>query len=442
MFKKILIANRGEIALRILRACQELNIKTVAIHSAADSEAMHVKLADESVCVGPAPAMQSYLNIPSIITAATITNADAIHPGYGFLSENAKFTKILEEHGYKFIGPKSKHIELMGNKIQAKITMADNKIPVIPGLKEIKNNTEVSDFAKQHGFPIIIKAAAGGGGKGIRVIYNDNEIDRNISAAKKESLNAFNDDTLYLEKFLKNPKHIEIQIVADAHNNVIHLGERDCSIQRNHQKLIEECPSSILTESQRNEIGRLSADAVKSIKYEGVGTLEFLFENNKFYFMEMNTRLQVEHPVTEMVTGIDLVKEQIKIASGMKLEIDQKNVKINGHSIECRINAENPKTFIPSPGKIRKYHQPGGLGIRVESALYEGYSIPPHYDSMISKVISYGNNRNESIEKMKRALAEYIIIGIDNTIQLNQDILSNEEFISGNYNINFMNQIK
>ena len=442
MFKKILIANRGEIALRILRACQELNIKTVAIHSAADSEAMHVKLADESVCVGPAPAMQSYLNIPSIITAATITNADAIHPGYGFLSENAKFTKILEEHGYKFIGPKSKHIELMGNKIQAKITMADNKIPVIPGLKEIKNNTEVSDFAKQHGFPIIIKAAAGGGGKGIRVIYNDNDIDRNISAAKKESLNAFNDDTLYLEKFLKNPKHIEIQIVADAHNNVIHLGERDCSIQRNHQKLIEECPSSILTESQRNEIGRLSADAVKSIKYEGVGTLEFLFENNKFYFMEMNTRLQVEHPVTEMVTGIDLVKEQIKIASGMKLEIDQKNVKINGHSIECRINAENPKTFIPSPGKIRKYHQPGGLGIRVESALYEGYSIPPHYDSMISKVISYGNNRNESIEKMKRALAEYIIIGIDNTIQLNQDILSNEEFISGNYNINFMNQIK
>ena len=442
MFKKILIANRGEIALRILRACQELNIKTVAIHSAADSEAMHVKLADESVCVGPAPAIQSYLNIPSIITAATITNADAIHPGYGFLSENAKFTKILEEHGFKFIGPKSKHIELMGNKIQAKITMADNKIPVIPGLKEIKNNTEVSDFAKQHGFPIIIKAAAGGGGKGIRVIYNDNEIDRNISAAKKESLNAFNDDTLYLEKFLKNPKHIEIQIVADAHNNVIHLGERDCSIQRNHQKLIEECPSSILTESQRNEIGRLSADAVKSIKYEGVGTLEFLFENNKFYFMEMNTRLQVEHPVTEMVTGIDLVKEQIKIASGMKLEIDQKNVKINGHSIECRINAENPKTFIPSPGKIRKYHQPGGLGIRVESALYEGYSIPPHYDSMISKVISYGNNRNESIEKMKRALAEYIIIGIDNTIQLNQDILSNEEFISGNYNINFMNQIK
>ena len=280
MFKKILIANRGEIALRILRACQELNIKTVAIHSDVDSEAMHVKLADESVCVGPAPAMQSYLNIPSIITAATITNAEAIHPGYGFLSENAKFTKILEEHGYKFIGPKSKHIELMGNKIQAKITMADNKIPVIPGLKEIKNNTEVSDFAKQHGFPIIIKAAAGGGGKGIRVIYNDNDIDSNISAAKKESLNAFNDDTLYLEKFLKNPKHIEIQIVADAHNNVIHLGERDCSIQRNHQKLIEECPSSILTESQRNEIGRLSANAVKSIKYEGVGTLEFLFENN------------------------------------------------------------------------------------------------------------------------------------------------------------------
>tara|TARA_B100001123_G_scaffold411658_1_gene508089 strand:- start:103 stop:1431 length:1329 start_codon:yes stop_codon:yes gene_type:complete len=441
MFKKILISNRGEIALRILRACRELGINTVAIHSEADSDAMHVKLADESVCIGAAPAIQSYLNIPSIITAATITNADAIHPGYGFLSENSKFCKIVEEHGYKFIGPKSKHIEMMGNKILAKSEMTKNNVPVLPGLKEITSEEEVKKFAKIHGYPLIIKAINGGGGKGMRTVHNESEIYDAISAAKKESLNAFNDGNLYLEKFLKQPKHIEIQIIADQFNNVIHLGERDCSIQYNHQKLIEESPSTILTESQRKEIGEISVNAVKSIGYEGVGTIEFLFEDNKFYFLEMNTRLQVEHPVTEMVTNVDLVKEQIKIASGSKLSFEQNDIRINGHAIECRINAENPKTFIPNPGTIKQYHQPGGLGVRVESALYQGYSVPPHYDSMVAKLITYGKNREESISKMKRALEEYVIIGIDNTIQLNQDILSKDEFLSGKYNINFMNKM-
>ena len=441
MFKKILISNRGEIALRILRACRELDIKTVAIHSDADSDAMHVKLADESVCIGAAPAMQSYLNIPSIITAATITNADAIHPGYGFLSESSKFCKIVEEHGYKFIGPRSEHIEMMGNKILAKSTMTKNNVPVVPGLKEIVNKEEVKKFAKIHGYPIIIKATNGGGGRGMRTVYDESEINDAISAAKKESLNAFNDENLYLEKFLKQPKHIEIQIIADQFNNVIHLGERDCSIQRNHQKLIEESPSTILSESQRKEIGEISVNAIKSIGYEGVGTIEFLFEDNKFYFLEMNTRLQVEHPVTEMVTNVDLVKEQIKIAAGNKLTLKQNDIKINGHAIECRINAENPKTFIPNPGFIKQYHQPGGLGVRVESALYQGYFVPPHYDSMVAKLITYGENRKESIAKMKRALEEYIIIGIDNTIQLNQDILRKDEFLSGNYNINFMNKM-
>jgi len=441
MFNKILISNRGEIALRILRACRELDIKTVAIHSDADSHAMHVKLADESVCIGAAPAIQSYLNIPSIITAATITNVDAIHPGYGFLSENSKFCKIIEEHGYKFIGPKSKHIEMMGNKILAKSTMIKNNVPVIPGLGKITNKEEIEKFGKKHGYPLIIKAASGGGGKGMRKIYNESEINDAIFAAKRESLNAFNDETLFLEKFLKQPKHIEIQIIADQFNNAIHLGERDCSIQYNHQKLIEESPSTILTESQRKEMGEISVNVVRSIGYEGVGTIEFLFEDNKFYFLEMNTRLQVEHPVTEMVTNVDLVKEQIKIAAGNKLNLTQNDIKINGHAIECRINAENPKTFIPNPGTVKQYHQPGGLGVRVESALYQGYYVPPHYDSMVAKLITHGENRKESISKMKGALEEYIIIGIDNTIQLNQDILNKDEFISGNYNINFMNEM-
>ena len=442
MFKKILIANRGEIALRILRACRELDIKTVAIHSEADAEAMHVRLADESVCVGPAPAKNSYLNIPSIITAATITNSDAIHPGYGFLSENYKFAKILEEHGYKFIGPKSKHIEIMGNKIIAKETMKNMEIPLIPGIKEIKSDNQVYDFVEKNGYPVIVKAASGGGGKGMKIIRKESEIKESLLLAKKESKNAFNDDTIYLEKFLEKPKHIEIQIIADQFNNVIHLGERDCSIQRSHQKIIEESPSSILSEQQRKKIGEISVNAIKSIGYEGLGTIEFLYENDSFYFIEMNTRLQVEHPVTEMVTGVDLVKEQIRIAAGSKLSWKQNDININGHSIECRINAENPKTFKPSPGKITQYHQPGGLGIRVESALFQGYSIPPHYDSMVAKLITYGKNRDESILKMKKALEEYVIMGIENTIQLNQDILKSEDFVSGKYNVNFMNEQK
>ncbi len=440
MFKKILIANRGEIALRVLRACRELNIKTVAIHSEADESAMHVRLADESVCVGPSSAQSSYLNVPAIITAATITDVDAIHPGYGFLSENKRFAEIIEEHKIKFIGPSSKHIDLMGNKITAKKIMEDNKIPTVPGINEITNIDEVKNFIKDVGFPIIIKAASGGGGKGMRIVNHLNELEKTIKEAKLESKKSFNDDTLYIEKFLSNPKHIEIQILADSHGNVIYLGERDCSIQRKHQKLIEESPSTVLDSNKRKMIGNLCKNAVKSIGYEGVGTLEFLYENDKFFFMEMNTRLQVEHPVTEMVTSIDLVKQQILAAQGEKIDLKQDEIKIKGHSIECRINAEHPETFIPSPGKISQYHQPGGLGVRVDSAVYQGYSIPPHYDSMISKLITYGDSRNDCIQKMKRALEEYVIIGIDTNIQLHQKIIQSNEFISGNYNINYMSK--
>jgi len=438
MFKKILIANRGEIALRILRACQELNIKTVAIHSQADESAMHVRMADESICVGPASAQSSYLNIPAIITAATLTNADGIHPGYGFLSENQRFAEIIEEHNIKFIGPHSNHIKVMGNKIDAKKIMDDNKVPTVPGLNDISKKEKIEEFIKNVELPIIVKAASGGGGKGMRVVTNHNEIENAISSAKAEAKKSFNDETVYLEKFLSTPKHIEIQILADSHGNVVTLGERDCSIQRKHQKLIEESPSELLTNEKRIEISELCKKAVSSLGYEGVGTLEFLYENNKFYFMEMNTRLQVEHPVTEMVTGIDLVKQQILAASGEKLTISQSDVRIKGHSIECRINAEHPESFIPSPGKITQYHQPGGLGVRVDSAVYQGYSVPPHYDSMIGKLITYADSRSECIARMKRALEEYVIMGINTNIQMHQKIIMTEEFKSGKYDINFM----
>ncbi len=440
MFKKILIANRGEIALRILRACREMNIKTVAIHSEADESAMHVRLADESICVGPASAQSSYLNIPAIITAATITNVDAVHPGYGFLSENQRFAEIIQEHNIKFIGPKPEHIKMMGNKIMAKKIMEDNGVPIIPGLNKIDDANEIKKFADKVKLPIIIKAANGGGGKGMRIVRNINEIQKSINAAKIESKKSFNDDTVYVEKYLSNPKHIEIQILADNHDNIITLGERDCSIQRKHQKLIEESPSKILSNSEREKISELSRKALKSINYEGVGTLEFLYENKQFYFMEMNTRLQVEHPVTEMVTSTDLVKEQILVAYGEKLRLSQENINIKGHSIECRINAENSETFIPSPGKVNQYHQPGGLGVRVDSAVYQGYVIPPHYDSMIAKLITYGDNRSDCIQKMKRALEEFVIIGIDTNIQLHQKIIESEDFISGNYDINYMSR--
>ena len=438
MFKKILIANRGEIALRVLRACRELGIKTVAIHSDVDENAMHVRMADESICVGPASAQSSYLNIPAIITAATLTNVDGIHPGYGFLSENKRFAEIIEEHNIKFIGPHSKHIKIMGNKIDAKKIMDDNKVPTVPGLNEISDIKKIKEFIKNVDLPIIVKAASGGGGKGMRIVNNNNEIKNAINSAKAEAKKSFNDDNVYLEKFLKTPKHIEIQILADSHGNVITLGERDCSIQRKHQKLIEESPSELLSNEKREEISQLCKKAVSSLGYEGVGTLEFLYENDNFYFMEMNTRLQVEHPVTEMVTGIDLVKQQILAASGEKLKISQNDIKLKGHAIECRINAEHPESFIPSPGKITQYHQPGGLGVRVDSAVYQGYSVPPHYDSMIGKLITHADNRSECIARMKRALEEYVIMGINTNIQMHQKIIMTEEFKSGKYDINFM----
>ena len=438
MIKKILIANRGEIALRVLRACRELGIKTVAIHSEADESAMHVRMADESICVGPASAQSSYLNIPAIITAATLTNADGIHPGYGFLSENQRFAEIIEEHNIKFIGPHSSHIKIMGNKIDAKKVMDDNKVPTVPGLNDVTDNKKIEQFIDNIGLPVIVKAASGGGGKGMRVVSKSDEIENAINSAKAEAKKSFNDDKVYLEKFLTTPKHIEIQILADAHGNVVTLGERDCSIQRKHQKLIEESPSELLTDNKRKEISDLCKKAVSAIGYEGVGTLEFLYENENFYFMEMNTRLQVEHPVTEMVTGIDLVKQQILAASGEKLTITQEDIKMKGHSIECRINAEHPESFIPSPGKITQYHQPGGLGVRVDSAVYQGYSVPPHYDSMIGKLITYADNRKECIARMNRALEEYVIMGINTNIQLHQKIIMSDEFQSGNYDINFM----
>ena len=438
MIKKILIANRGEIALRVLRACRELGIKTVAIHSEADESAMHVRMADESICVGPASAQSSYLNIPAIITAATLTNADGIHPGYGFLSENQRFAEIIEEHNIKFIGPHSSHIKIMGNKIDAKKVMDDNNVPTVPGLNDVVDNKKIKQFIDSIGLPVIVKAASGGGGKGMRVVSKLDEIENAINSAKAEAKKSFNDDKVYLEKFLTTPKHIEIQILADAHGKVVTLGERDCSIQRKHQKLIEESPSELLTDKKRKEISDLCKKAVSAIGYEGVGTLEFLYENGDFYFMEMNTRLQVEHPVTEMVTGIDLVKQQILAASGEKLTITQEDIRMKGHSIECRINAEHPESFIPSPGKITQYHQPGGPGVRVDSAVYQGYSVPPHYDSMIGKLITYADNRKECIARMNRALEEYVIMGINTNIQLHQKIIMSDEFQSGNYDINFM----
>ena len=440
MFKKILIANRGEIALRVLRACRELDIKTVAIHSEADENAMHVRMSDESICVGPASAQSSYLNIPAIITAATLTNVDAIHPGYGFLSENQRFAEIIEEHNIKFIGPSSEHIKMMGNKIDAKKIMDDSGVPTVKGINDLSNKDKVNKFIDEVKYPIIVKAASGGGGKGMRVVTENDDLGKAIKEAKLEAKKSFNDENVYLEKFLTSPKHIEIQVLCDSYVNIVTLGERDCSIQRKHQKLIEESPSSILTEKNRDMISALCRKAMKEIKYEGVGTLEFLYEDNKFYFMEMNTRLQVEHPVTEMVTGIDLVKEQILVASGEKLKVNQSDIKLTGNSIECRINAEHPESFIPSPGKITQYHQPGGLGVRVDSAVYDGYSIPSHYDSMIGKLITYGSDRNEALNKMKRALEEYVIMGINTNIQLHQKIIQSDEFTKGIYDINFMSK--
>jgi acetyl-CoA carboxylase biotin carboxylase subunit len=439
MFDKILIANRGEIALRILRACKELGIATVAVHSTADSDAMHVRLADESVCIGPPPARDSYLNIPALLAACEITGADAVHPGYGFLSENARFAEILGEHNVGFIGPSPQHIRLMGDKIEAKRTAKRLGIPVVPGSEGgISSDAEAKRVAREIGFPVLIKAAAGGGGRGMKVARSEADLSEALSTARAEAKSAFGDDAVYLEKYLAAPRHIEIQVLGDGRGGAVHLGERDCSLQRRHQKVLEESPSPALNAEQRAKIGDTVATAMRELKYLGAGTVEFLYENGEFYFIEMNTRIQVEHPVTEMITGIDLVNEQIRIAAGGALGFTQKDITFEGHAIECRINAENPATFRPSPGRINYYHPPGGLGVRVDSAVYQGYSIPPYYDSLVGKLIVLGRNRNECLMRIRRALDEYVVDGIETTIPLFRTLVRNPDIADGNYDIHWL----
>ncbi len=438
---KILIANRGEIAVRIIRACKEMNIKTVAVYSEADKDALHTKLADEAVCIGPADSKKSYLNIKNIIEAANITKADSIHPGFGFLSENSQFAQICEESNIKFIGPKSEIIDLLGNKSNSKKLMRKEGIPVIEGSEgSINNLKEAILVCEKIGYPILLKAAAGGGGKGIRLVNSFNELEENYNLVKQEAKNSFGNDEIYIEKYIKEPRHVEIQIMADEHGNVVHLGERDCTIQRKHQKILEETPSTIVDEKLRCKMGNIAVKVAKIAGYTSVGTVEFLVDCDKnFYFMEMNTRIQVEHPITEMRTGIDLVKEQIKIAAGETLKVKQKEIEFRGHAIECRINAENPnQKFRPSPGKINDMNFPGGNGIRIDTAIYNGYLIPPYYDSMIAKIIAYGSNRNEAISKMKRALEELVIDGVDTNRDFLFDIITNRNFIRGNFDTSFI----
>ena len=439
MFSKILIANRGDVALRVLRACKELNIKTVAVHSTADNDAMHVRLADESVCIGPPSSAKSYLNIPAIITAAKLVGADAIHPGVGFLSENAEFAEIVEAHNINFIGPKTEHIKCMGDKIEAKITAQKLGIPLVPGSKgDIVNYESAEKEAEQVGYPVLIKAASGGGGRGMKVALTKEELESAFISAKNEAKAAFGDDRVYIERYLQNPRHIEVQIIGDKFGNTVHLGERECSIQRRHQKVIEEAPSPAINETTRNRIGTIASNAAAEMGYLGLGTIEFLYENGEFFFIEMNTRLQVEHPITEAITGIDLVREQIRIAAGLPLSFKQEDVKINGHAIECRINAENPITFIPSPGKIEEFHSPSGLGVRVEACVYSGYVVPPYYDSLIAKLIVHGDNRNHCISRLKQALKEIIIEPISTTIELHKDILDTKVMEEGSYDIRWL----
>ncbi len=441
MLKKVLIANRGEIAVRIIRACREMGIRTVAVYSEADKNALHKTLADESVCIGPAPSSKSYLNIKAILEAACLTGADSIHPGFGFLSENAKFAKLCEDIGIKFIGPKYELIELLGNKSKAKETMKSAGVPVVPGSKGlIKSKSQAVELAKKIKYPVILKASAGGGGRGIRIAYTEEELKKEYDIVKQEAKISFNDDSLYMEKFIENPRHIEIQILADEHGNCIYLGDRDCSIQRRNQKIMEETPSSFISDEIRNKMGEVAVKAVKEIGYSNAGTIEFLVDKNKdFYFMEMNTRVQVEHPVTEMVTGVDIIKEQIKIASGDKLSYSQKDIRIDGHSLEVRVNAENPsKNFMPCPGTITGLHLPGGNGIRVDTAIYDGYTVPQNYDSMLAKIIVHGKNRKESIEKMKSAIAELVIEGIDTNRDFLYQILENDDFVNNNYDTSFI----
>ncbi|MEL6279664.1 MAG: acetyl-CoA carboxylase biotin carboxylase subunit [Pseudomonadota bacterium] len=438
MFDKILIANRGEIALRIQRACKEMGIKTVAVHSTADADAMHVRLADESVCVGPPPALQSYLNIPAIITACELTGAEAIHPGYGFLSENANFAQIVAEHGLTFIGPTAEHIRLMGDKIAAKETMRKLGVPCVHSEGEVKDVKKAERIAAEIGFPVLVKAAAGGGGRGMKVAATKEDLASAWSTARAESKAAFGDDAVYIEKYLSLPRHIEIQVIGDSHGNVCHLGERDCSLQRRHQKVLEEAPSPALNEAQRAKIGSTVADAVRDMGYLGAGTIEFLYENGEFYFIEMNTRLQVEHPVTEAIYGVDLVREQIQIAYGQKLSFTQDDLTSDGHAIECRINAENPMTFAPSPGAVTGFHAPGGLGVRMDSALYAGYRIPPYYDSLVGKLIVHGRSRNECLMRLRRALNEMVVDGIETTTPLFERLLNSPDFVNGDYHIHWL----
>ncbi len=439
MFTKVLIANRGEIALRIHRACKEMGISTVAVHSEADRGAMWVRLADESVCIGPAPAAKSYLNIPSIIAAAEITGAQAIHPGYGFLSENARFAEIVEAHGMTFIGPKPEHIRVMGDKITAKQTVLDAGIPCVPGSAgEVETIDAAIAASKTIGFPLIVKAAAGGGGRGMKVALTADDLVEAVQTAQSEAAAAFGNGAVYMERYLQKPRHIELQVIADSHGNVVHLGERDCSLQRRHQKVLEEAPSPALSAAERVSIGETVNKAIASIGYLGVGTIEFLWEDGEFFFIEMNTRLQVEHPVTEMITGVDLVREQIRIAAGLPLSFTQADVTFTGHAIECRINAENSETFTPSPGMVTDFHAPGGLGVRLDSAIYAGYSIPPYYDSLIGKLIVHGRDREECIARLKRSLNEMVVGGIDTTIPLFQKLLQEPDILSGDYDIHWL----
>ena len=441
MFDKVLIANRGEIALRIHRACREMGISTVAVHSTVDADAMHVRLADESVCIGPPPAGQSYLNIPAIIAACEITNPDAIHPGYGFLAENASFARIVEEHGYVFIGPTPEHMRLMGDKISAKKTMKSMGVPVTPGSDgPIKDGVAALSVADEIGYPVLVKAAAGGGGKGLKIVSDSTSLLDSMALARAEARAAFGDDTLYLEKLLSAPRHIEIQVLADEHGNVVHLGERDCSLQRRHQKILEEAPAAALNSNQRTALGERVVEAIRELGYRGLGTVEFLYENGDFHFIEMNTRLQVEHPVTEMITGIDLVREQIRVAAGAPLGYGQGDIRFHGHAIECRINAENSETLMPSPGTITSYHAPGGLGVRIDSALYAGYTIPPTYDSLIAKVIVHGATRNECLMRLRRALEEFVIEGVDTTIPLHRRLIADPDFVNGVYDVTWLEQ--
>ena len=439
MIEKILIANRGEIALRVIRACREMGIRSVAVHSTADETAMHVRLADESVCIGPPSATDSYLHIPAIVSACEITGADAVHPGYGFLSENARFADILDAHGLTFIGPKADHIRLMGDKIAAKAKAIELGIPVVPGSDgEVKDVDAALKLGREMGFPVLVKAASGGGGRGMKIAQDESQLAEAFTTARSEAKAAFGDDAVYIEKYLEKPRHIEIQVACDSHGNAVHLGERDCSLQRRHQKVLEEAPSTVLDEAARADIGSIVTRAMEGMGYLGVGTVEFLYEDGAFYFIEMNTRLQVEHPVTEMITGIDLVREQIRIANSEKLSFTQDDVTLSGHAIECRINAENPESFMPSPGTIQTYHAPGGYGVRMDSAVYSGYTIPPFYDSLIGKLVVHADDRDACLRRLHRALSEFAIDGVETTLPLFDKLLENEDFHKADYNIHWL----